>query len=526
MLRTSYIISIFLIISPYISNCAEYYWVGGSGNWSDISHWKTSSGGNVGHAQAPTPNDNVIFDANSFTGPNQMVTFNTDIIFCQNFDWSGVTNSPRIEGGRNVTFMIYGDINLPSNMDFSFDGSLILTGNQEDKQINFGPHTAGFDMSVDGAGSWNLQSNLEVDSLISILQGGLNLGNNTVETEYIRITGTGQKRLDLGESTITLTGISEDIIQRNDYDDPKNLLIETDNLMVTPGNSTIEFTSKDATFWYLGDGELQLNNLVFSANTGQAILHNRWHLPQVSINNLSFSSSAVIDKVDRIETLQLNGGNVYEFESFETFDIGEILGIGDCARGIIMTSSENSVETTINVNSGNVNIDYLTLRDVHATGGASFDANFGVDLGNNSGWSFSGTNSIDFYWVGGTGDWTDPQHWSLTSGGPSSGCIPSGKDDVYFDANSFSGGSQTVTVDRENIYAHNIVWAGVTGNPVLAGDEDHRFRITGSLELSADMVHDFAGSYNFESNESGNTIRSNGIILNQDVVFSMITNHQ
>ena len=53
------------------ASATNYYWVGGSGSWSDYSnHWATSSGGNVYHVQIPTPNDDVFIDANSFLSTN------------------------------------------------------------------------------------------------------------------------------------------------------------------------------------------------------------------------------------------------------------------------------------------------------------------------------------------------------------------------------------------------------------------------------------------------------------------------
>lgn len=43
---------------------ATYYWVGGTGSWSDATHWATSSGG-AGNKGVPTSADDVIFDQNS-----------------------------------------------------------------------------------------------------------------------------------------------------------------------------------------------------------------------------------------------------------------------------------------------------------------------------------------------------------------------------------------------------------------------------------------------------------------------------
>jgi len=58
----------FILLTTIISRATNYYWVGGSGNWSDYaSHWATTSGGSTFHSQVPTTNDDVFFDANSFT---------------------------------------------------------------------------------------------------------------------------------------------------------------------------------------------------------------------------------------------------------------------------------------------------------------------------------------------------------------------------------------------------------------------------------------------------------------------------
>ncbi|MBK8450227.1 MAG: hypothetical protein IPL42_09510 [Saprospiraceae bacterium] len=100
------------------------------------------------------------------------------------------------------------------------------------------------------------------------------------------------------------------------------------------------------------------------------------------------------------------------------------------------------------------------MQNVTATG-ATFNANNSTNQGNNNGWNFNVASPQDYYWIGNGGNWTDANHWSLTSGGVSSGCIPTLIDNVFFDANSFSGGGQTVTVNLQS-YCKNMNWTGVT----------------------------------------------------------------
>ena len=63
-----YTTSLFLLFTLFSlsASAIDYYWVGGSGNWSDFAnHWATSSGGSSFHTQVPQSGDNVYFDSNT-----------------------------------------------------------------------------------------------------------------------------------------------------------------------------------------------------------------------------------------------------------------------------------------------------------------------------------------------------------------------------------------------------------------------------------------------------------------------------
>ncbi|MEL7159546.1 MAG: gliding motility-associated C-terminal domain-containing protein, partial [Bacteroidota bacterium] len=142
-----------------------------------------------------------------------------------------------------------------------------------------------------------------------------------------------------------------------------------------------------------------------------------------------------------------------------------------------------------------------------------------VDLGGNTGWTITEKATEDFFWIGGTGNWNDPAHWSATSGGPTNGCVPSVTDNVFFDANSFTGPGQTVTINVENAACRNMTWTGATGNPNFSGPEDHRMRIAGSLTFVQAMNHDFAGDYVFSARDAGHVITSARQRFNRNVTF-------
>jgi hypothetical protein len=59
-------------LGEFVEASTDRYWVGGSGLWTDTAHWALTSGG-VGGAAAPTINDDVYIDENSFSTAGQII---------------------------------------------------------------------------------------------------------------------------------------------------------------------------------------------------------------------------------------------------------------------------------------------------------------------------------------------------------------------------------------------------------------------------------------------------------------------
>ncbi|WP_420582374.1 T9SS type A sorting domain-containing protein [Reichenbachiella sp.] len=108
--------------------------------------------------------------------------------------------------------------------------------------------------------------------------------------------------------------------------------------------------------------------------------------------------------------------------------------------------------------------------------------------------------ALDFYWVGDAGNWSEfATHWATTSGGTTFHTnSPTISDNVYFDANSFTTGSQTVTID-EAAFAANIDFTGVTNNPTLGEDAAHTVTIAGDLTLTSNVAISLTGLWDFTS---------------------------
>lgn len=112
----------FLLI-PVSSEALTYYWIGGSGNWSDINHWSAVSGGTVMqlHTITPTSSDDVVIDAGSFPATGGTITVNVLSAFCRSFTVVNTPANSRINILSNNSLRVFGD--------FSVSGGFIRQGN-------------------------------------------------------------------------------------------------------------------------------------------------------------------------------------------------------------------------------------------------------------------------------------------------------------------------------------------------------------------------------------------------------------
>lgn len=204
--------------------------IGTAAIWNSVNSWSASSGGQCG-ASITTSADAAIFDANSFTIANQVLTVSSGgvAINCAGMDWTSATNTPRLNWGVNCPLYMYGNVtmvNMTTSMSggyaqFNMNGSAILSasgvtinvtninttvgitlnlGSDINTVATVNPtygtfNTNGYNITTTGAFisssnygcSWNLSSSV-------IICAGFSVTNNTaitVGTSSIRITGTG-----------------------------------------------------------------------------------------------------------------------------------------------------------------------------------------------------------------------------------------------------------------------------------------------------------------------------------------------
>jgi hypothetical protein len=526
--RIQKVIFLFLFLfGSEITNASNYYWVGGSGNWSDFAtHWATTSGGTTFYVQVPQSVDNVYFDANSFSSGGQTVTINQTIVNCNDMIWTGVTNAPTFTSSAANTLAIFGSLTLDPAMTLTLNGPVSFEATSLGKTITSAGHSFNANVSFNGiGGGWTLQDAFTTAVNLNLNNGTLTTNNQTVNASIFNSNTSTPRTLNMGSSVFNISWFAG----------PGFWNVSSSGMTVNCGTSVINATANTAgwtpTFYGGGMTYYDLNFTGPISAGGSVNDNNTFHdinfLVDGTINSNNIINTATIGGNGTITgnntftNLIFTPGYTYTLTSGKTQTISNLITAnGNCGALIAIKSSTSGSQSFISKASGNETISYATLKDISAGGGATFTANSAIDLGNNSGWTINLLASQNLFWVGNGGNWDNGNHWSLTSGGAPSGCSPTPVDNVFFDMNSFSMANQTVTINVPTAYCNNMTWTGVTNSPTFTGTSSNTFAIYGSLTFAPAMTLSLGGPTNFEATALGKTITSAGHSFGANVNFN------
>jgi hypothetical protein len=346
----------------FVASCTGYYWVGGSGNWSDVNHWATSSGGTVNYAVPPTIHDDVFFDANSFSGTGQTVTLDIAAPKCRTMDWTSAFHNPTLTGTVATEVEIHGSLLLTPNMTVDWTGDWLFKGIGI-HYVDAASNTLE-GISFEGPGSvaplatWSLYNDLHVADKLQLLRGTLTTDNFNINTPHFMIGSTETKTLNLGSSDIYITDGSWD-------------MDNTTLFTLNPGSSHIHLVSDGGNCSFLGGG-LTYNNVTFettSAMNGEILDANTFNI------------------------LKLMPGVTASFDT-EIQTATQFNFTGSCNDDITIQSVTPGSVATLNQASGTVEGSFLNISDNTATGGATFNANLSQNQGNVTGWNFTNIQSL------------------------------------------------------------------------------------------------------------------------------------
>lgn len=472
------------------------HWTGAiNDDWFTAGNWL---GGCI-----PTRVDNVIFDETKLAGlrtTSVVITKNGSIAEFNNMtwithtDWEFSGNEPMncfgsldLSGIDPIKCSFAGDVNFKSegvaNVNFGgckLTGDLNFTGNeQEDGSLK--------------AGTWSLEGEMATSGKINLKKGDLDSRNFNIDAKEI-FSNYGEeyvRSLSLGSSQVRT----------------EKMEVSAEAFTLDAGTSTIEFLEGGELIISAGVTNIEVINFYnvhFSNADKTANL--KVFADDVSFNNMIFKGNTFfrqtnVSKVGFVaESIEMSVGKSYVFESTQTYEVGNIIANGACEGTIDITASRSDA-AILKKKSGaaTITVNKVNLLNVHADPVNEFVAKASLDLGNNDGWKFEDEPSgQDLFWVGGTGNWDDPLHWVTKTGAP--GCVPTAKDNVFFDNGSFTDTKQTVYTGSSDIRCRTMNWTGsgaLRPNFVMGDTDISGVYIYGSLILDKGVNVEFDPFVNF-----------------------------
>ena len=506
-----FLIPLFLLLGQSLF-ATDYYWVGGTGKWTDYkNHWATSSGGSTFCKLVPTSADNVHFDANSFSSGGQSVTLDS-AAFCHDFDWSGATNSPGLK--INNAINVFGSFRLLKSMSVSGNADILFRASSGSNFITTGGKTFSNNISFTGSATWILKDSLlqTVSStyILSFAGGNFYASNGTISAWWLRTDGTATRSLHLGTSTVKVVAFVDSLSSGlSVYGDTSNVYL-TKNGSYFYGTSKVSFYNFTCQQYATIDDDayaMTFNNFTFLKDGD---IRNR---TTFNFNKLTYRGHGSLSDAATMDSMILSAGKSYSFAG--TLKIKSDLDAnGTCGSYLYIYGNPTSIISS----SGTISVSYCEMYGMKASGGATFTANSTYDLGKNSGWTINVPSARNLYWIGNSGNWSDGKHWSTSSGGTASGCVPQDSDNVFFDANSFTKSGQTVTTDINGI-CRSMNWTGSKNNPTLSRSTNYLgITIHGSLTFIKNMsLYDIY--LDFISDKKANKITTASQYIGRGVYF-------
>ncbi|MFZ4796988.1 MAG: PKD domain-containing protein [Bacteroidia bacterium] len=527
----------------------DFYWVGGTGNWNDASHWSLTSGGTPVGCALPNKSDNVFFDTLSFSASGQSVTVNVTADV-NNFTVGNIIQGARFMSGSEL--YVYGSLVLNRKMSYELNSNLnfvsadtniktIFTDSVKLRQVYFGRNTSS------NNARWMLLDNFNNnDNFLYMQYGKLITNGKNIRTYAFYAWDGGNKNIDW-------TGTDTVQVQYQFYANPNSfpwtsrpniLIFESSNhFYLMAGNHTFndvifnakntggslveinyniiarditinaygyqwmnlysQFTARDFTFRYLNANNSN-QTLDFQTNNPSTFRSVKIYGSGLQRPNVYFRYNTTAD------TLIFNTLNELYFQGGYTKTVKKYMSVqGACDNRFAFRC--DGTNTAILADTGAIlNADWVNMTNIKVQGVGTFTGTNILNLGGNIGWNINAVPTTNFYWVGGTGNWNDKNHWALTSGGTPGACpIPSQTDNVFFDVNSFTAANQTVTINT-TANCLSMSWNNVNFPRINGGNE---LNIYGSMTLDSKLSWQHSGWTYFRSNITGNTVNTKGILL-------------
>lgn len=412
---------------------ADRFWVGGSASWdaTALLKWSATSGGLGGEA-VPTAADDVYFDAASGAVTVTVAAAAT----CNNLTFTGFTGT----FAGSSTLAISGSLTLAASMTRTHTGATTFNGTSNHTITSNGIELNAAITFNGVGGAWQLADNFVTGTTRTVI-----LTNGTLDINGKTLTGGAFSSTNSNTRTVAF-GTGGKFIATRDNIAIWNTSTAT-GLTVT-GDALVEATYSGAvgTRSFNGGATSETNSVSLSVIAGSDSFTVQNNIRNFDLTgfagtltnsnrnifgNLTVSSGVTLTAGALLTTFAgtssktlTNNGKTLDFPlRFNgvggTFAFQDALTQGE-TRAFTITNGtlqlKNGVTSTVGVfatsganqkflqstlagsqailsqASGTVNVSNLTIRDINATGGAtwnSFTTQENIDAGNNDGWDFS-----------------------------------------------------------------------------------------------------------------------------------------
>jgi len=313
---------------------ANRYWVGGAGTWNSLNilNWSATSGG-VGSATVPTSADTAIFDASSGGGAVLL----GENVTCLAVNMTAFTGSLNYQSFKIILVRNGGNVFI-GGTGYSVSGTPLI-------ESNYAGST--------GTRTFNMGATTEANS-VSV--------NITAGSDLVAISsGSAVKNLNF----TGFSGQLSNVVGRTYYGN----LIYSATMTLASGTSAQTFASTSGTQQITTNARTLDFPLTFNGVSGNFAFQDA--LTQGSTRAFTITNG----------TVQLKSGVTSTVGSLTTSSTNQKF----------LQSTLAGTQATLSQATGIVSVGYLTIKDINASGGATFNAytvNSNVNAGNNLGWDF------------------------------------------------------------------------------------------------------------------------------------------
>ncbi|MBN8701568.1 MAG: gliding motility-associated C-terminal domain-containing protein [Bacteroidetes bacterium] len=127
--------------------------------------------------------------------------------------------------------------------------------------------------------------------------------------------------------------------------------------------------------------------------------------------------------------------------------------------------------------------------------------------------------SENLFWIGGSGNWNDTKHWSLSSGGVSAAMFPTNSDNVIFDKKSTTTQGDFVVTINTDAVCNDITIKEEASGLTLKGGSSVKLSVLGAFQSYASTVtNDFSGTISLNKAKL-KSFTSKGFVFGAKTIF-------